>query len=99
MSDQEMIECPEHGGGFDCTPFCKVCEGEQGYYPIEHNLNYYMSVANKYKTTVDENGDIVLSEDFDITDVTDTELYCLECDSNGLNLYEYHGVSREYEVR
>jgi hypothetical protein len=103
-----MIDCPEHGGGYDCTPFCKVCEGEQGYCPIcepikeievEHNLNYYMSVANKYKTTVDENGNIVLSEDFDITDVTDTELYCLECDSEGLNLYEYHGVSREYEVR
>lgn len=32
MNDQEMIECPEHGGGFDCTPFCKTCEGEQGYY-------------------------------------------------------------------
>ena len=24
-----MIECPEHGGAFDCTPFCKTCEGEQ----------------------------------------------------------------------
>jgi len=22
-------ECPEHGGAFDCTPFCAVCEGEQ----------------------------------------------------------------------
>jgi hypothetical protein len=33
MSEQEMVECPEHGGGFDCTPFCKTCEGEQGYYP------------------------------------------------------------------
>ncbi len=33
MSELEMVECPEHGGGFDCTPFCKTCEGEQGYYP------------------------------------------------------------------
>ena len=32
--EQEMIECPEHGGGFDCTPFCKTCGGEQGYYPF-----------------------------------------------------------------
>lgn len=34
MSKLEMVECPEHGGGFDCTPFCKTCEGEQGYYPL-----------------------------------------------------------------
>lgn len=25
------IECPEHGGNFDCTPFCKTCEGNQEY--------------------------------------------------------------------
>jgi hypothetical protein len=23
------IECPKHEGGFDCTPFCELCEGEQ----------------------------------------------------------------------
>jgi hypothetical protein len=23
------IECPNHGGAFDCTPFCHLCEGEQ----------------------------------------------------------------------
>ena len=34
MCNHEQIECPEHGGGFDCTPFCRVCEGEQGYCPI-----------------------------------------------------------------
>ena len=22
-------ECPNHGGAFDCTPFCNVCEGNQ----------------------------------------------------------------------
>lgn len=22
-------ECPEHGGAFDCTPFCPTCYGEQ----------------------------------------------------------------------
>jgi len=23
------MECPNHEGAFDCTPFCRVCEGEQ----------------------------------------------------------------------
>jgi hypothetical protein len=22
-------ECPNHGGSFDCTPFCNLCFGEQ----------------------------------------------------------------------
>ena len=22
-------ECPNHGGAFDCTPFCSLCEGNQ----------------------------------------------------------------------
>ena len=26
-----MIECPNHGGAFDCTPFCNLCEGRQEY--------------------------------------------------------------------
>ena len=21
--------CPEHDGGYDCTPFCPTCEGNQ----------------------------------------------------------------------
>lgn len=21
--------CPKHDGGYDCTPFCSTCEGEQ----------------------------------------------------------------------
>jgi hypothetical protein len=23
--------CPNHGGNFDCSPFCRICEGEQEY--------------------------------------------------------------------
>jgi len=23
------LECPNHEGDFDCTPFCPECEGEQ----------------------------------------------------------------------
>ena len=26
-----IIECPNHGGSFDCTPFCAICEGNQEY--------------------------------------------------------------------
>lgn len=29
----DTIECPNHGGAFDCTPFCSVCEGEQEITP------------------------------------------------------------------
>ena len=25
------IECPNHEGGFDCPPFCAICEGNQYY--------------------------------------------------------------------
>jgi hypothetical protein len=26
------MECPNHEGAFDCTPFCPLCEGEQEIY-------------------------------------------------------------------
>ena len=26
-----IIPCPNHEGNWDCTPFCKICEGEQEY--------------------------------------------------------------------
>ena len=26
-----MVECPNHEGAFDCTPFCPLCEGDQEY--------------------------------------------------------------------
>ena len=36
MSDPSAIvttmkECPNHGGSFDCNPFCRICEGNQEY--------------------------------------------------------------------
>ena len=24
-----IVVCPNHEGGFDCTPFCPLCEGNQ----------------------------------------------------------------------
>jgi hypothetical protein len=35
MSTGTFIECPNHQGSFDCTPFCEVCEGEQAYNPAD----------------------------------------------------------------
>lgn len=29
LLDTPAIECPNHNGSFDCTPFCRLCEGEQ----------------------------------------------------------------------
>ena len=29
MMTKMKIECPNHEGNFDCTPFCRLCEGEQ----------------------------------------------------------------------
>jgi len=26
-----MTECANHQGGYDCTPFCNLCEGNQEY--------------------------------------------------------------------
>jgi len=36
-----LKECPKHEGAFDCTPFCRICEGQQeyfsnGYLPCEN---------------------------------------------------------------
>lgn len=34
------VECPNHEGGFDCTPFCPACEGEQEFCPTCNVLHY-----------------------------------------------------------
>ena len=41
------IVCPEHGGGFDCTPFCSTCEGEQEYCNQWHDED---EVVTNYKS-------------------------------------------------
>lgn len=33
MCQLTPVVCPNHEGGFDCTPFCELCEGEQEYRP------------------------------------------------------------------
>lgn len=33
MCEHAKTVCPRHEGGFDCTPFCDICEGEQEFCP------------------------------------------------------------------
>lgn len=27
--DAISTDCPKHGGAYDCTPFCEICQGNQ----------------------------------------------------------------------
>lgn len=31
MAGAVIVECPRHGGNFDCTPFCDLCDGNQEF--------------------------------------------------------------------
>ena len=35
------VQCPNHEGNFDCTPFCRVCEGNQ-----EVDMDYLLGQAS-----------------------------------------------------
>ena len=35
------VQCPNHDGSFDCTPFCNVCEGNQ-----ELDMDYLLERAS-----------------------------------------------------
>lgn len=35
------VQCPNHDGAFDCTPFCNVCEGNQ-----ELDMDYLLERAS-----------------------------------------------------
>lgn len=52
------IECPNHEGNFDCTPFCRLCEGEQEL-SLEELINEAHSIAyegcHKVYINLDEN--------------------------------------------
>ncbi len=48
MCSHTNIVCPNHEGGFDCTPFCNLCEGEQEFCP-SCELVTYSDWENTYK--------------------------------------------------
>jgi hypothetical protein len=33
MMTKTLTVCPNHDSNFDCTPFCRICEGNQEYEP------------------------------------------------------------------
>ena len=49
----ESILCPRHEGGYDCTPFCDICEGEQEYCPT-CDPYAHVEAANYEKMEVDD---------------------------------------------
>lgn len=44
LIDAPTIECPNHNGSFDCTPFCRLCEGNQET-DLDTMLMYAMSLS------------------------------------------------------
>lgn len=44
LIDTPAIACPNHNGSFDCTPFCKLCEGNQET-DLDTLLDYAFSVS------------------------------------------------------
>ena len=63
----QKIECPNHEGSFDCTPFCPICEGEQEY-EVWNKMNNTLEevmfqVQNAFPDMyafIDKNGEIVI---------------------------------------
>ena len=43
-----IIECPNHSGSFDCSPFCELCEGCQEYEQPDSELERIEQIAQRY---------------------------------------------------
>jgi hypothetical protein len=37
------LDCPNHEGAYDCTPFCRICEGDQEYTLTDEELSAIIS--------------------------------------------------------
>ena len=65
MCSHTNIVCPNHEGGFDCTPFCNLCEGEQEFCP-SCELVTYSDWENTYKPIPNHiTGDCKTSKSFE----------------------------------
>jgi hypothetical protein len=51
-----QLVCPRHEGGFDCNPFCDVCEGDQEYTYTETRPCYYCQIPVEHDTWFEEGG-------------------------------------------
>lgn len=49
----ESIICPNHHGAYDCTPFCRLCEGNQEYTPV---VEVEKKVKTRYGIEINDGG-------------------------------------------
>jgi hypothetical protein len=63
----------------------------------EHEITIIRKEDREYPVTVDENGDIVVSELLGETiGITESSLYCSHCGHLSPDEYEDHGISDEW---
>jgi len=62
-------------------------------------LAYVQTVTQEAPVDVDEDGNLDLTDGFDMVDVIDSEVYCSECGLVVGGEYEAHGMSVYWEVR
>ena len=66
--------------------------------PEVHRLSYVQDVVQEAPAAVDEDGNIVLTDGFDMLDVGESNLYCSECGLVTWPEYAAHGISEFWEV-
>lgn len=68
----EWLDCPNHEGGYDCTPFCRICEGNQGYCPtceplLQTGTDLYEAINAVLDNAIfdeDSSGEIIIATGF-----------------------------------
>jgi hypothetical protein len=50
MAESLEVECPNHQGSLDCSPFCPLCEGNQFFTPKEREDmdTYLVTITERY---------------------------------------------------
>ena len=59
--NENWIDCPNHEGAYDCTPFCRICEGNQGYDPE----------GEKMETKLPERINVMKVISYDVQDIVE----------------------------
>ena len=71
------------------TTTTKRCTGQ---------LSYVEDVTREARAEVDDDGNVVLVDEFDTLDVGDSSLWCDRCGLVTFTEYEAHGLSEYWEV-
>ena len=65
--------------------------------PADHEITILRSERREYPVTVDEDGNIVVSELLgETTDISESSLYCSLCGHLNTGDYEEHGIADEW---